>query len=148
MSILTRFRDRRRQRIISKYLNTNGMALVRRPQRIWYPHWLRSDYTMRNSELIFAAVSRIANSLSAMPISLYKGDKKWQNEVSNLVSLSPNPSMTSCVFFRTLEACRCIGACGLAPAMSIDATVYPHVKADEVKGILQSWYDKEAEEAG
>jgi len=47
----------------------------------------------------------------------------------------------------SFEVARCIGACGLAPAMSIDATVYPHVKADEVKGILQSWYDKEAEEA-
>ena len=46
----------------------------------------------------------------------------------------------------SFEVARCIGACGLAPAMSIDATVYPHVKADEVKGILQSWYDKEAEE--
>ena len=47
----------------------------------------------------------------------------------------------------SFEVARCIGACGLAPAMSIDATVYPHVKADEVKGILQSWYDKDAEEA-
>ena len=47
----------------------------------------------------------------------------------------------------SFEVARCIGACGLAPAMSIDATVYPHVKPDEVKSILQSWYDKEAEEA-
>ena len=47
----------------------------------------------------------------------------------------------------SFEVARCIGACGLAPAMSIDATVYPHVKADEVKGILQSWYEKDAEEA-
>lgn len=48
----------------------------------------------------------------------------------------------------SFEVARCIGACGLAPAMSIDATVYPHVKADEIKDILQTWYDKEAEEAG
>lgn len=48
----------------------------------------------------------------------------------------------------SFEVARCIGACGLAPAMSIDATVYPHVKPDEIKDILQSWYDKEAEEAG
>ena len=47
----------------------------------------------------------------------------------------------------SFEVARCIGSCGLAPALSIDATVYPHVKADEVKGILQEWYDKEAEEA-
>ena len=48
----------------------------------------------------------------------------------------------------SFEVARCIGACGLAPAMSIDAKVYPHVKADEVRGILQEWYDKDAEEAG
>lgn len=46
----------------------------------------------------------------------------------------------------SFEVARCIGACGLAPAMSIDATVYPHVKADEIKSILQSWYDKDAAE--
>ena len=47
----------------------------------------------------------------------------------------------------SFEVARCIGACGLAPAMSIDATVYPHVKADEVRSILQEWYDKEEKEA-
>ncbi len=46
----------------------------------------------------------------------------------------------------SFEVARCIGSCGLAPAMSIDAVVYPHVKPDEVSGILQSWYKKDEEE--
>lgn len=46
----------------------------------------------------------------------------------------------------TFEIARCIGACGLAPAMLIDTTVYPQVKADELEDILQSWYKKDEEE--
>ena len=46
----------------------------------------------------------------------------------------------------TFEVARCIGSCGLAPAISIDTVVYPHVKPDEIPGILQSWYKKDEEE--
>lgn len=106
MSILTAIRDRRRQRIVTKYLNTNGMALAPRPQHMWIPHWLRGDYTLRNSELIFAAVSRISNAFSAMPVQLYKGAKPVYNELNDLIAFSPNALMTSCQFFKTMEACR------------------------------------------
>ena len=106
MSIWTTLRDRRRKRIIAKYLNSNNMVLATRPQRIWIPHWLSGDYTLRNSELIFAAVSRISNSLSAMPVQLYKGAKPVYNELNDLMGFSPNPLMTSCQFFKTMEACR------------------------------------------
>lgn len=106
MSILTTLRDRRRKRIIAKYLNANNMVLAQRPQRLWFPHWLTGDYTLRNSELIFAAVSRISNALSAMPVQLYKGAKPVYNELNDLISFSPNPLMTSCQFFKTMEACR------------------------------------------
>lgn len=40
----------------------------------------------------------------------------------------------------TFEIARCIGSCGLAPAMTIDDTVYPEVKATELHGILEPWY--------
>ncbi len=42
----------------------------------------------------------------------------------------------------TFEIARCIGSCGLAPAMLIDDTVYPEVKAAELPGILEPWYHK------
>lgn len=106
MSFITTLRDRRRSRIIAKYINSNSMALARRPQRIWFPHWLRGDYTLKNSEMIFAAVSRISNSLSAMPVQLYKGPKPVYSELNDLVSFAPSPLMTSCQFFKTMEACR------------------------------------------
>ncbi|MBR4472524.1 MAG: phage portal protein [Oscillospiraceae bacterium] len=106
MSILTRFRDWRRKRYL-KYLNSTGTGMTVRPKNTWIPHWLRGDYTLKNSELIFAAVTRISNSLSAMPIQLYQGAKPLYNELNDRISFSPNPLMTSAQFFKTMEACRC-----------------------------------------
>ena len=95
MSIWNKLRDRRRERIITKYLNSNGMVLARRPAHLWFPHWLSGDYTMKNSELIFAAVSRISNSLSAMPIQLYKGAKPVYDELNDMVSFAPNARISN-----------------------------------------------------
>ena len=106
MSILSRFREWRRGRAL-KYLNSTGSRLTVRPRHTWIPHWLRGDYTLKNSELIFAAVTRISNSLSAMPIQLYQGAKPVYSELNDLISFSPNPLMTSAQFFKTMEACRC-----------------------------------------
>ena len=38
-----------------------------------------------------------------------------------------------------LEVARCIGACGLAPAMSIDDTVYKRVNPDHLEHILAQY---------
>jgi HK97 family phage portal protein len=73
----------------------------------WPPRWLRGDYSLHNSELIFAAVSRISNTLSAMPVQLYNGSRAVCSDLNDLVGSDPNGSMTSCQFFRTMEACRC-----------------------------------------
>ena len=39
----------------------------------------------------------------------------------------------------SLEACRCIGACGLAPVMSINDEVYGKLTADQISGILAKY---------
>ena len=39
----------------------------------------------------------------------------------------------------TLEHIRCIGACGLAPVVSINEKIYGHVKREEVKSILDEY---------
>lgn len=72
----------------------------------FFPRWLRGDYTLRNSDLIFSAVSRISNALSAMPVVLYKGSDLVRNDLSYLISVSPNPNMTCCQLIKTMEACR------------------------------------------
>ena len=71
------------------------------------PRFLRSDYTLQNSELIFSAVSRRANALSAMPIQLYRGSRQIKNSLNDIVNATPNSFMTSCQFFKSMEACCC-----------------------------------------
>ncbi len=39
----------------------------------------------------------------------------------------------------SIESCRCVGACGLAPVMIIDGEVYGKVTAADVKGILDKY---------
>lgn len=38
----------------------------------------------------------------------------------------------------SIEIVRCIGACGLAPVVTIDGNVYGHVKPDDIPGIIES----------
>ncbi len=39
----------------------------------------------------------------------------------------------------SLEACRCVGACGLAPVMMINDEVYGRLTPDDVQGILERY---------
>ena len=39
----------------------------------------------------------------------------------------------------SLTACRCIGACGLAPVLTINEEVYGRLVADDVKGIIEKY---------
>ncbi|MDD4493891.1 MAG: NAD(P)H-dependent oxidoreductase subunit E [Eubacteriales bacterium] len=42
----------------------------------------------------------------------------------------------------SLEACRCIGACGLAPVMAINGKVYGRLKPDDIDGIIDDYKNK------
>ena len=46
----------------------------------------------------------------------------------------------------TFEVARCIGACGLAPAMSVDDTVYKQVNPDNLETLLSKYYAQEDNE--
>ena len=39
----------------------------------------------------------------------------------------------------SIESCRCVGACGLAPVMIVDGEVYGKLSASDVKGILDKY---------
>lgn len=41
----------------------------------------------------------------------------------------------------SLTACRCIGACGLAPILTVNDEVYGRLTADEVPGIIAKYKD-------
>ena len=107
------FRRRKTEKAASPP-TTGTRALIRSS---FLPRWLRGDYTLRNSELIFSAVSRISNALSAMPIQLYRGSTIVRNDLKDMVGFEPNTNMTSCQFFKTMEACR--GTEGNAYALKV-----------------------------
>jgi len=41
----------------------------------------------------------------------------------------------------SLEACRCVGACGLAPVMMINDDVYGRLVPDQIESILEKYQD-------
>ncbi|HHX70688.1 MAG: NAD(P)H-dependent oxidoreductase subunit E [Miniphocaeibacter sp.] len=43
----------------------------------------------------------------------------------------------------SIQATRCIGACGLAPVMTISGDVYGKLKTEDIKGILDSYRNEE-----
>lgn len=45
----------------------------------------------------------------------------------------------------TLDGLRCIGACGIAPAISINGNVHPKVKLSDIDNIISEYRNKEME---
>ena len=39
----------------------------------------------------------------------------------------------------SVEACRCIGACGLAPVLTVNEDVYGRIGVDDLDGILEKY---------
>lgn len=67
----------------------------------------RGDYMMTNSEAIYAAVSRISNTIASVPMHLYKGQEiQRSHPLERLVAYAPNPCMTPFIFRQTMEANR------------------------------------------
>ena len=106
MSIFTDLAEFRKWRKKAALPSSENMPSRRRLDHTWLPFWRRGDYTLYNSELLFSAVSRISNALSAMPIQLYKGSKAQNSRLNDLIRFAPNPNMTSCSWIKTMEACR------------------------------------------
>ena len=48
----------------------------------------------------------------------------------------------------SLEACRCVGACGLAPVMTINDEVYGRLVPDDIQGILEKYQQTASRHAG
>ena len=73
-----------------------------------------------------------------------KGAQGVIDKFSELIGIKPGETSEDGLF--TLDALRCIGACGIAPAVSINGKVYPKVSVDAVKGIVDE-YKAKAKEA-
>lgn len=68
-----------------------------------------------------------------------KGSQSLLDKISEVLGISPGECTADGKF--SLEECRCIGACGLAPVFTINGEVYGKITADDVPGILQKYMD-------
>ena len=66
----------------------------------------REAISLKNSEVLFAAINRISTSMGAMPCGLFQDMRQVPGQLNSLVSVSPKSGMTPFEFFRTLEVDR------------------------------------------
>lgn len=71
-----------------------------------------------------------------------KGAQQVIDKFSEILGIRPGQTTEDGLF--TLDALRCIGACGIAPAVSISGTVYPKVSVSDVQNIVNEYRAKEA----
>lgn len=71
-----------------------------------------------------------------------KNSQQVVDKFSSLLGIEPGETTKDGLF--TIEAIRCIGACALAPAMSINGKVYPKVTPDQVGKIIDEYRQMEA----
>jgi len=64
-----------------------------------------------------------------------KGSGEIYNKLKELLNVEDGGCTPDGKF--SLDACRCMGACGLAPVMSINDDVYGKVTLDQLEGILK-----------
>ena len=64
----------------------------------------RADRTVEGNEAIYAAVSRISNTMASMPIHFYKGYEIQKNHpLERLINLEPHPNFTAFSWKQTME---------------------------------------------
>lgn len=66
-----------------------------------------------------------------------RGGKKIIDRLEQILDVEVGGTTSDRLF--TFEVARCIGACGLAPAMMIDDVVYKQVNPDKLDGILAKY---------
>lgn len=68
-----------------------------------------------------------------------KGAGDLMNKFSELLGIDAEECTADGKF--SLTACRCIGACGLAPVLTVNDDVYGRLVVDDVQGILDKYAD-------
>ena len=66
-----------------------------------------------------------------------KGAQNIIDKFSEILGIEPGQTTKDGTF--TIDALRCIGACGIAPAVTINGKVYPKMTVDKVPEIIDSY---------
>jgi len=67
-----------------------------------------------------------------------RGGKKIVEKLKQILGIEVGETTEDAKF--TLEVMRCIGACGLAPAITINDRVYKQVNPDKLESIIEKYY--------
>jgi len=70
-----------------------------------------------------------------------KGAQQIIDEFSEILGIAPGETTEDGMF--TIDALRCIGACGIAPAVTINGTVYPKMEVSQVQKIIDDYRSRE-----
>ena len=66
-----------------------------------------------------------------------KGAQQVIDKFSELLGIAPGETTEDGLF--TLDALRCIGACGIAPAVTINGKVYPKLSVSDIPAIVEEY---------
>ena len=66
-----------------------------------------------------------------------KGAQQVLDKFSEIIGIKPGETSADGLF--TLDALRCIGACGIAPAVTINGKVYPKLTVDAVPKVIAEY---------
>ena len=66
-----------------------------------------------------------------------KGAQQVIDKFSEILKIKPGETSEDGLF--TLDALRCVGACGIAPAVSINGKVYPKMTVDAVPHVIEEY---------
>lgn len=91
-------------------VRNQGEKLPRQGWRVPKLRWVsrpRADYTVEGNEAIYAAVSRISNTVASMPIHLYRGwEIQKEHPLERLMNLQPHPGFSAFSWKQTMEVLR------------------------------------------
>lgn len=68
-----------------------------------------------------------------------KGAQELIDRLSAVLGIKPGECTADGKF--SLEACRCIGACGLAPVLTVNEDVYGRLTDKDIDGIIEKYSD-------
>jgi len=71
-----------------------------------------------------------------------KGSGQILDKLSEILQIKSGQCTKDGLF--SLDSCRCVGACGLAPVIMINGEVYGRLTPDDIPAIIQSYREKEA----
>ena len=85
--------------------------------------WGSRNHVLRTNDEVFGVISRLANTVSSLPIHEYHNYKETNDDVAQLLTSEANPSMSSFALINQLEVSR-----------NTDGNAYAYIERDD-KGI-------------